>query len=168
MFAEMRKRAKILIVDDQAANVSLLKRFLEREGYTNVRSTLDSRQTLALYADLAPDLILLDLLMPHMDGFAVLEQLRPVIPADTYLPILVLTADITVEAKQRALANGAKDFLTKPLDLVEVLLRIKNLLEARFLHLQLQNQNQLLEAQVRERTAELTRANAELRTEIAE
>jgi PAS domain S-box-containing protein len=148
--------------------VSLLKRMLEREGYTRVRSILDSRQTLALYIDFAPDLILLDLLMPHLDGFAVLEQLRPVIPADIYLPILVLTADITTEAKQRALAGGAQDFLTKPLDVVEVLLRIRNLLETRFLHLQLQNQNQMLEAQVRERTAELTRANAELRTEIAE
>jgi PAS domain S-box-containing protein len=98
----------------------------------------------------------------------VLEQLRPIIPADTYLPILVLTADITAEAKQRALAGGAKDFLTKPLDLVEVLLRIKNLLETRFLHLQLQDQNQILEAQVRERTAELTHANTQLHTEIAE
>jgi two-component system cell cycle sensor histidine kinase/response regulator CckA len=168
MLDEMIKRAKILIVDDQAANVSLLERILEREGFTNVRSTVDSRQALAVYAEFAPDLILLDLLMPHMDGFAVLKQLRPLIPADSYLPILVLTADITAVAKQRALVSGAKDFLTKPLDVVEVLLRIGNLLVTRFLHLQLQNQNQILEAQVRERTAELTRANAELRTEIAE
>src|SRR5947209_14902105 len=114
MLAELHKRAKILIVDDQQANVSLLERILEREGYTNVRSTLDSRQTRALYADFAPDLLLLDLVMPHLDGFAVLDQLRPLIPADSYLPILVLTADITAEAKQRALAGGATDFLTKP------------------------------------------------------
>src|SRR6476660_1880335 len=99
MVDEMFKRAKILIVDDQQANVSLLGRILEREGYMQVRSILASRQALALYADFAPDLILLDLLMPHLDGFAVLEQLRPAIPANTYLPILVLTADITLEAK---------------------------------------------------------------------
>lgn len=156
------KNAAILIVDDQEANVRVLERLLAREGYSNLRSITDSRQTLALLAEFQPDLILLDLLMPYLDGFAVLEQLRLVIPADSYLPILVLTADITPEARLRALASGAKDFLTKPIDVVETLLRLKNLLEARYLHLQLQRQNERLEARVRERTAELARANADL------
>lgn len=156
------KNAAILIVDDQEANVQVLERLLAREGYSNLRSITDSRQTLARLAEFQPDLILLDLLMPYIDGFAVLEQLRQVIPADSYLPILVLTADITPEARLRALASGAKDFLTKPIDVVETLLRLKNLLEARYLHLQLQRQNEVLEARVRERTADLARANADL------
>jgi putative nucleotidyltransferase with HDIG domain len=156
------KNAQILIVDDQQANVRVLERLLAREGYTNLKSTTDARQALPLFSEFQPDLILLDLLMPYLDGFAVLEQLRPVIPADSYLPILVLTADITPEAKQRALSNGAKDFLTKPIDAVEVSLRIRNLLETRWLQLRLQNQNQILEEKVRERTAELTQANVEL------
>ena len=167
MADELRTDATILIVDEQEANVRLLEGILEHAGYTNVRGVLDPRETLRMYAEFAPDLILLDLLMPQLDGFAVLDQLRSAIPADSYLPILVLTADISAEAKQRALASGAKDFLTKPLDVVEVLLRIGNLLQTRMLHRQLQNQNQILEAQVRERTAALTRANAQLHVEIA-
>ena len=175
MLDQTMKNAQILIVDDQQANVRVLERLLAREGYTHLKSTTDARQVLPLFSEFQPDLILLDLLMPYLDGFAVLEQLRPVIPADSYLPILVLTADITPEAKQRALSSGAKDFLTKPLELVEVSLRIRNLLETRYLYLQLHHQNQILEEQVRERTTdltrandELTRANAQLQTEIVE
>ncbi len=149
--------ARILIVDDQEANVAVLEALLESEGYLHFKSTTDSRRTLDLYTEFQPDLILLDLRMPHLDGFAVMEQLRAVIPAGTYLPILVLTADITPEAKQRALSSGATDFLTKPFDAVEVTLRVKNLLQTRFLHRQLRDQNQVLEARVHERTAQLER-----------
>lgn len=162
------KDAKILIVDDQEANVSLLEVLCRRDGFAHVRSTTDSRTVVALFSDFAPDLILLDLLMPHLSGFEVLEQLRPLIPDDAYLPILVLTADVTPEVKRRALASGAKDFLTKPLDVLEVMLRITNLLETRLLHRQLQSQNLNLEEQVRHRTAELVQANTELRAGIAE
>jgi len=157
------KNAIILIVDDQPANIRVLERLLEQDGYTDLHSTSDSRQASGLFAELQPDLILLDLLMPYLDGFGVLEQLRPNIAMDDYLPILVLTADITPEAKRHALAAGAKDFVTKPIDAVEVLLRIRNLLEARFLHRQLQNQNQRLEEQVQARTGELQRAVVTLR-----
>lgn len=154
--------AKILIVDDQDFNVAVLENLLEREGYRNLRSTTDSRQVIELYTSFHPDLILLDLMMPHYDGFTIMEQLQAQLPAGEYFPILVLTADITAEAKQRALASGAKDFLTKPLDMMEVALRVRNLLETRLLYRQLQDQNQHLEQQVLERTTALTLANREL------
>src|SRR5207248_135842 len=105
--------------------------------------------------------------MPHLDGFAVLEQLGGAIPPDAYLPILVLTADITPAAKQRALSLGAKDFLTKPFDATEVLLRIGNLLQTRALHLHLQRENDLLEDKVRARTQELEVAEMETLERLA-
>ncbi len=152
------RQARILIVDDEIANVQLLERLLQRTGYSNPRSTTDPRTVLQHYREMQPDLILLDLHMPHLDGFAVLEQVRTARPQGDYLPILVLTADITAAAKQRALTLGATDFLTKPFDVTEVQLRIRNLLETRFLHRQLQAQNQILEDKVRERTRELVSA----------
>src|SRR5438132_13217381 len=141
MQQDVLQNAQILIVDDQEANVRLLEGVLRRAGYSKLVSTTSSRQVLSLYAECQPDLILLDLTMPYLDGFQVMEQLKTLLSESSYLPILVLTADITQEAKQRALSSGAKDFLTKPFDHTEVLLRIKNLLETRFLHLQLQNRN---------------------------
>jgi PAS domain S-box-containing protein len=147
--------AKVLIVDDQDANLRLLERILEQGGYRCYQSLGDSRQAVSAYRDLQPDLVLLDLMMPHLDGVAVLEQLRP-LTEGTYLPVLVLTADVTAEAKRRALTAGAKDFLTKPLDAVEVLLRIKNLLETRFLYQQSQRR---ADERIREQAALLDRAS---------
>ncbi|MBI3912266.1 MAG: response regulator [Armatimonadetes bacterium] len=161
------QNARILIVDDQELNVRFLECVLQRAGYRCLKSTTDARAVLPLYAEFQPDLILLDLHMPYLDGFAVMEQLAALIPEGTYLPILVLTADITPEAKQRALRMGAKDFLTKPFDGSEVLLRIGNLVETRFLHRQLQNQNQILEEKVRERTRELEDARMEILERLA-
>jgi putative two-component system response regulator len=131
------KDARILVVDDERVNVVLLERILEQDGYTNVRSTTKSEQAVALYDEFEPDLILLDLHMPGLDGFAVMERLEDRIARDTFLPILILTADIRPEVKRRALSAGAKDFVTKPFDRTEVLLRIQNLLETRFLHMRL-------------------------------
>jgi len=159
--------AKILIVDDESSNVRLLERLLQKEGYTDVVSTVDSREAVSLYLDFQPDLLLLDLMMPHADGFQVMERLGLLIPWGTYFPILVLTADITVQARQRALEAGAKDFLTKPFDHTEALQRIHNLIEARFFHLLLQNQNLLLEDKVRERTQELREAHLEVLHRLA-
>ncbi len=156
------KNAPILIVDDQQANIDILEGLLEMQGYTNFRSTADPREVISLYASFEPELILLDLMMPYLSGFEVMNQLSSLISASTYLPILVLTADITPEAKQRALSGGATDFLTKPFDLTEVALRIKNLLFISYLQKQLQKQNLQLEERVRERTAELEQKNAEL------
>jgi signal transduction histidine kinase len=150
--------ARILVVDDEPPNVQLLQTALKRAGYINVKATTDSRRVAGLLTEFEPDLILLDLLMPHPDGFRVMEQLSRLVPPSTYLPVLVLTADITAETKRRALAGGAKDFLIKPFDLDEVLLRIRNMLEIRQLHVQLQRQNEELEERVRARTRELERA----------
>jgi putative two-component system response regulator len=131
--------ARILIVDDERVNVTLLERILERDGYRNVRSLTDPSLALAAYDQFEPDLILLDLHMPKLDGFAVMALLKDRISRDSFLPILVLTADIRPEVKRRALAAGAKDFVTKPFDRAEVLLRIQNLLQTRFLHLRLRS-----------------------------
>jgi putative two-component system response regulator len=159
--------ARILIADDQEANVRLLEGILRRVGYTSVRSTTDSRKVLALCAEFQPDLILLDLVMPHIDGFHIMEQLQARVPVGTYLPVLVLTADITQEARQRALSIGARDFVTKPFDHTEVILRIKNLLETRFLHRQLRDQNETLAEKVLERTVELEEARLEVLKRLA-
>ncbi|PYO03445.1 MAG: hypothetical protein DMD91_01195 [Candidatus Rokuibacteriota bacterium] len=152
------KDARILIVDDEVANVRLLERLLVRAGYTTLRSTTDSRQVLPLYAEFQPDLILLDILMPEPDGFRVMEALKPLVADGTFLPVLALTADITRETRRRALTAGAKDFLTKPFDATEVLLRIQNLLETRFLYLELRTHNERLETEVRERTQKLVQS----------
>jgi putative two-component system response regulator len=167
MSLEAFQAAKILIVDDEQPNVRLLERLLQNAGYTAVAGTTDAREVVSLYLDFQPDLLLLDLMMPHLDGFQTMEQLSLLIPQGTYFPILVLTADITAQAKQRALAAGAKDFLTKPFDHTEVLLRIRNLIETRLLHLRLQNQNQLLEGTVRERTQELKATHIEVLERLA-
>jgi two-component system cell cycle sensor histidine kinase/response regulator CckA len=147
--------AKILLVDDQESNLRLLERILKQGGYICHRSLHDPRQCLAVYQEFQPDLLVLDLMMPHLDGVSLMEQLRPQAEG-TYLPILVLTADVTAEAKRRALAAGAKDFLTKPLDAIEVLLRIRNLLETRFLYEKLQ---QWSEKRIQDQAALLDRAN---------
>src|ERR1700752_93638 len=133
-------QARILVVDDEPANVRLLERMLAEGG---------CRQGQALYGELQPDLIRLDLMMPPLDGVAVIRQLQ--IPDDVFLPVLILTADATAEAKKRALEAGAKDFLTKPFDRLEVLLRIRNLLDTRALYLDLERHNRSLEQVIAER-----------------
>ena len=148
-----RTDARILVVDDEPANVRLLQHLLDQAGYKNVRATTDPRHVRTLYEEFQPDLILLDLMMPYLDGIAVMAQLP--VPAGEYMPILVLTADVTADAKQRALAAGAKDFLTKPFDRIEVLLRIKNLLGTRFLYRELERHNRSLEQIVADRTQRL-------------
>ncbi len=147
---------RILIVDDEPVNVALLEDLLQISEYQQVRSTTDPREVVKLCAEFRPDLILLDLNMPFIDGFGVLAQLDGVIAPTDCLPVLVLTADINMESKRRALSAGATDFLTKPFDHIEVLLRITNLLRIRYQHLQLVDQTAFLEAAVKERTAELS------------
>jgi len=154
--------SRILIVDDEPANVRLLERLLTSSGYAHVRSTTDPAEALPLYEEFIPDIVLLDLHMPGLDGFAVMDQLRGVVRTSDYLPILVLTADVTVQSKYRALKGGAKDFLTKPLDTAEVLARVANLLETRSLHLELSKHNELLEERVKERTQALWKTVTQL------
>ena len=154
-------KSRIMIVDDQESNVLLLERLLEAEGYTNVVSTSDPLMAEDLYRGFRPDLLLLDLHMPVLDGFGVMEQLTAS-SGDDYLPILVLTADVTRATRIRALEAGAKDFLTKPLDQLEVMNRIRNILEVRLLYDELKDQNAILEEKVRERTKEIRETRLEI------
>jgi putative two-component system response regulator len=154
--------ANILVVDDEPSNVRLLQQMLDHQGCQNVIGTTDSRETLPLFHSFEPDIILLDLMMPEMDGFDVMGQLAPLIPDGEFLPILVLTADMSPATKHRALAAGASDFLTKPFDTTELRLRINALIRTRFLHRQLQQQNVTLEEKVEERTRDLQQAQVEI------
>jgi class 3 adenylate cyclase/CheY-like chemotaxis protein len=129
---------RILMIDDEEANILVLDRLLTRAGYQNLYSTTDPRQALNMFLAEQPDLILLDLSMPYLDGFEVMQQLQARMQPNGYLPILVLTADVSPDAMKRALAMGARDFITKPFDPTEVLLRIRNLLETRALYLRLE------------------------------
>jgi putative two-component system response regulator len=147
--------ARILIVDDEETNVRTLARVLRAAGYEHVTTTTDATEFLSLYRRHHPDLILLDLHMPKRDGLAVLADLRSSAGPQTYLPVLVITGDTSLAARRTALLAGAKDFVTKPFEADELLLRIANLLETRRLHREIVTQNQLLERRVRERTAEL-------------
>ena len=159
--------ARILVVDDETANTRILERLLQRVGYEEVRTTTDPREVEGIFEAFRPDLVLLDLHMPHLDGFEVMDILDGHISEDTYLPILVLTGDLDPEVKQRALAAGARDFLTKPFETTEVLLRIKNLLETRALHEELRSYSATLEVKVRERTRELAEAQVEILHRLA-
>lgn len=158
--------ARVLIVDDQVANVKLLERLLAEAGYPNVASTTEPREVSALHRQHGYDLILLDLQMPEMDGFEVMEELKGT-AGDPYLPVVVLTAQPS--HKLRALQAGAKDFISKPFDLLEVKTRIHNMLEVRLLYKQVADHNEVLERTVRERTAELRESEMRFRrlTELA-
>ena len=152
-------RMKILVIDDEPGNVALLEAMLDNAGFTRVISITDSRLALETCNSFRPDLIVLDLMMPHLDGFAILDLLR----ADSdeiFLPVIVITADINETTKERALSAGATDFLLKPFDHLEVLLRIANLLEMRRLHVQLDNQRAAFEEALRARSLELREATS--------
>jgi len=158
--------ASILIVDDQEINVTLLEQMLSEAGYASVTSTTNPREVCALHRKNRYDLILLDLQMPGMDGFQVIEGLKTN-DVDGYLPVLVITAQ--PGHKLRALQAGAKDFVAKPFDLVEVKTRIHNMLEVRLLYKRLESYSKVLEQTVLERTAELRESEARYRslTELA-
>jgi PAS domain S-box-containing protein len=158
--------ASILVVDDQDANVALLEQLLREAGYSRVESLMDSRQVCARHAANPYDLILLDLQMPRMDGFQVLEGLKAA-NADGYLPVLVVTAQ--PGHKLRALQAGARDFVSKPFDVVEVKARVRNMLEVRLLYKRLGRYSKELEETVLQRTAELRASEARYRslTELA-
>jgi CheY-like chemotaxis protein len=125
---------RILAIDDEEANVLLLASVLEREGYRDVHCVTDPALALEAFVRLAPDIVLLDLMMPEVDGFQLLEAFKRHDRADEFRPVLVLTADTTLQARRRALALGAKDFVNKPFDVIEIALRIANLLETRILY----------------------------------
>ncbi|MEM1052628.1 MAG: response regulator [Pseudomonadota bacterium] len=125
---------RILVIDDEEANVILLRNLLQREGHTDVHCLTQSTEALQSYIDLEPDLVLLDLMMPEVDGFQLLEAFSRHDAPDEFRPVLVLTADTTIQARRKALSLGAKDFVAKPFDVIEIGLRISNLLETRLLY----------------------------------
>jgi putative two-component system response regulator len=167
MRKDIVKRSKILIVDDQEANVKLLVSILREQGFIGIQSLTDARLVQPLFLDFQPDLVLLDLRMPHIDGLSLLKQLRSRIPEGAYLPFLIITGDLSQRTRQAALTLGAKDFLTKPLNPAEAVVRMYNLLETRFLYLELQESNRILDERVRERTRELELAQAEMLRHLA-
>ena len=148
------QKASILIVDDQMTNIMLLENILQSAGYTNVHSTANSSEALKLFREVSPDLICLDIRMPEVDGFQVMGQLK-IVNKRSYLPILVLTSEEDRATRLRALESGAKDFLNKPFDKVEVLMRIRNLLETSLLHKENAQYLESLEETVSVRTKEL-------------
>lgn len=159
--ADEMLNASILIVDDQETNVTLLEHMLQHVGYRRVSSTMDPQAVCALHREHRYDLILLDLQMPVMDGFQVMEALKEV-ETDGYVPVLVITAQPS--HKMRALQAGAKDFVSKPIDLLEVETRIHNMLEVRLLYRKLAEYNKQLEQTVLERTAELRESEARFKS----
>jgi putative two-component system response regulator len=160
-FRDVLAHSRVLVVDDELATVRFLTRLLNNTG-AEVTSATDARLVPELVAAQEPDLIILDLHMPHMDGFEVMEALGPVRSPSRYLPILVLTGDTASAVKQRALRVGARDFLSKPFDTVEALLRIRNLLTTRHFYVALEREQQRLEQAVRERTRELADTHLEI------
>ena len=152
--------ASLLIVDDERTNVQVLRRALQRAGYDDIHCTTDAREAIPMFEAIQPDLVLLDLCMPFVDGFEVMRRLGSRVTGGTHLPVLVLTADVVLETRRRALAAGATDFLTKPFDIFEVALRVNNMLRVRFL-------TKSLEEQVRERTCDLEASRVEIVDRLA-
>lgn len=143
-------------------SLSLVERLLDAGGYRRVSCTTDSRRVKDFFTDREPDLVVLDLHMPHVDGFELLDRLRRLVPLDVFVPFLVLTADANAETRRKALKAGATDFLTKPIDIVEMSLRVTRLLETRRLTVTLAQERASLAAIVAHKTEELTEANRDL------
>lgn len=161
------REARILIIDDEPANVEFLRHVLEPDGYAYLIEITDAEEALATFGELRPDLILLDLMMPGMDGFEFMQRVSELVDEDEVLPILVATADSSAETRRRALSVGARDFLTKPLSPADVRLRVRNLLDTRLLHEELRRHNEKLEEHVGERTRELEMARVEILARLA-
>lgn len=160
-------QSSVMIVDDDQGAVTFLSKVLVSSGFQPPACVTDPRQALSAFLERHPDLLILDLVMPHLDGYTLARQIRARVPEGEFLPILVLTGDGTRETKRKLLAAGADDFLTKPFDSVEILLRIRNLLQVRFLHNRLRRQNLELEEKVRLRTQELEEAQDEILERLA-
>ena len=161
------RKPSLLIIDDQPENIRLLVRILNQAGYLDITTATDPGRVSELHALCRPDIVLLDLHMPTHDGFAVLEKLAPFTFGVDRLPVIMVTADDSSETKRKALSLGAKDFISKPFDQAEVVLRIQNLLETRFLHQQLRRHNNELEKKVAERTRELEQSQIEMLERLA-
>lgn len=161
------ENARILIVDDEADNVELVRRILESDGYSEIKGIHDPRNVVEEVSEFEPDLIMLDIVMPHMDGHEVLKRLQEPDLHDPSRPVLVLTSDHSRQAQRHAWEAGSKDFITKPLSPSEVRMRVRNLIETRLLHEELKEYNELLEERVRQRTAELEEARLQVLHRLA-
>src|SRR5690349_4861598 len=159
--------SKILVIDDHIQNIQLSVSVLEWAGYHDIRTILDPMMAVDAFREFNPDLVILDLHMPGIDGYQVLEQFREYCSVQSYVPVLVFTADGTADAKKRALALGASDFLTKPGDATEILLRVQNFLKQRHLQLELEQHNHRLEQRIFERTEELYSSRQETLDSLA-
>lgn len=160
--------ARILVSDDEDVNLLFLGRLLAWGGYRSVTRVSNSSRVMSLFDEVGPDLVMLDLEMPSPNGFELLEEIGARTPACTYLPVIVISGRFTPEVKQRAFALGARDFITKPFDSVEVLLRVENLLRTRLLHLELSERRVWLEETVQERTRALRAAQVETLRRLAQ
>jgi signal transduction histidine kinase len=158
------RRTKILIIDDESSELQLLERILRRVRIQNFRSTTDSREALAVFQEFRPDLVLIDWVLANVNGRSLVEQIRDIIPEGGFIPIVVLIADVTSGTRQLALAAGANELITKPIEACEVVLRIANMVQVRLAHLKLYEQKQVLEETVRQRALYLKEALEALRT----
>ena len=165
---EIFAAATFLIADDHPPNVALLEQMLRRAGAANVHSTTDATAVLGMFQELRPDIVLLDLHMPGLDGVEVMAKIRGVLDDDDFVPIVVLTADATADARNVVLTSGANDFLTKPVDRTEVVLRTRNLLHTRALHQAVREHNEALRREIEQRTAVDRAAAAALMAKRAE
>jgi EAL domain-containing protein (putative c-di-GMP-specific phosphodiesterase class I) len=164
--ADVLHDASVVIIDDVPANVALLKRLIESAGVEHVHGVTDPREAVQRCLEASADLVLLDLQMPYLDGFAVMSRLRAALPGDQFVPVLVLTADTASETRDRALRAGANDFLTKPFDRSEVVLRVGNLLQTRSLYAAVQRHNAALRAELERRVDEERRMAAKRQEQL--
>ena len=162
----LRSAAHILVIDDEEANLRLIRGMLRHAGYRYVVTLRDARELEAQIAATPPDLVILDLHMPHRDGFSVIEALQPWVVSE-HLPVLVVSGDCSSESRHRALALGARDFLTKPFDLTEMTLRVRNQLETRLLYQDVRKQNRALLDTIHGRTQELEHSRIEMIERLA-
>jgi putative two-component system response regulator len=167
MMGSVQSADCILVADDLAENVRLLHTVLTRSGYQRVHATTDPKKILSLYDEVNPDIVLLDLHMPELDGLTVMRNLHIANEGKTFLPVVILTGDLSPQAKRDALDAGAADFVAKPFDATEVLLRVRNLLATRRLHLRLAEENTNLEQRVKERTDALAASRLEVLERLA-
>ncbi|MGQ0549742.1 MAG: HD domain-containing phosphohydrolase [Armatimonadota bacterium] len=168
MHEKTLRDARILIIDTDEANVRLLRAILKQGGAgSSPKSTGNPREVSSCYIEFQPDLIVLNLGVPNHNGLTVLDELKPLIPEDTYLPILAIVDDAAPEVKEQAVAAGATDFLRPPFDATEVLARMRNLLETRHLHTALQTQDSVVQAKIRERARENDEAQVQILQRMA-
>lgn len=165
--SQVLQRSRVLIVEDEDANIRVLDRILRHSGCTQVESARMASEAVGSFLTFRPDMVLLDMHLPDGNGIEILERLGALIPADDFIPVVMLTGDTNPETRKQALDKGAKDFIGKPFDFTEVMLRIRNLLETRGLHLRLREENATLDLRVRERTRELEETRHEMMERLA-